>query len=236
MLPSTIQSFILNTHNSIIVRIDYIISLADKSLGTKYYTEDSFFRHYWVSSESFNEFESASASFIFGLYGDNHPYYTSFKKALTNCKPDNVLAGKGILQSIKAEVTNGWLTGYKGLVSAEIFSDLLEMAEYLLSEQYKDPSAVMVGSILEEHLRQLCSKHGISISDSKNERQIPRKADSLNVDLAIQGIYNKLDQKSVTSWLDLRNKAAHGNYKEYTIQQVELMLQGVRDFIVRNHL
>ena len=38
---------------------------------------------------------------------------------------------------------------------AELFADFLEMADYLLSEGYKDPAAVLGGSMLEEHLRQL---------------------------------------------------------------------------------
>ena len=55
----------------------------------------------------------------------------------------------------------------------------------------------------------------------------------MNSELASANIYNKLDQKSITSWLDLRNKAAHGQYLEYTKEQVELMYQGVTNFISR---
>ena len=44
---------------------------------------------------------------------------------------------------------------------------------------------------------------------------------------------NNLDT-TVTAWLDLRNKAAHGNYSEYNDNQVKQMIMGVRDFIIRN--
>jgi hypothetical protein len=47
---------------------------------------------------------------------------------------------------------------------------------------------------------------------------------------------NKLDQKNVTAWLDLRNKAAHGKYTEYQKDQVELMMQGVTQFMARNSI
>jgi len=46
-------------------------------------------------------------------------------------------------------------------------------------------------------------------------------------------VYNKLDQKNVTAWLDLRNKAAHGKYDEYTKEHVELLMQGVLNFFTR---
>jgi hypothetical protein len=43
-------------------------------------------------------------------------------------------------------------------------------------------------------------------------------------------VYGKLDQKNVTAWLDLRNKAARSHYSEHTHEQVALLLGGVRDF------
>lgn len=55
----------------------------------------------------------------------------------------------------------------------------------------------------------------------------------MNAELATEGAYNKLDQKSVTAWLDLRNKAAHAQYSEYTLEQVTTMLSGVREFAAR---
>jgi len=106
------------------------------------------------------------------------------------------------------------------------------MAEYLLEEGYKDPAAVITGSTLEEHLRKLCTKNGIDIMSSGKLR--PKKADGMNSELAKQGVYSKLELKSVTAWLDLRNKAAHGKYSEYNENQVKQLIIGVRDFIVRN--
>ena len=56
----------------------------------------------------------------------------------------------------------------------------------------------------------------------------------MNADLAQAAVYSRLDQKSVTSWQDLRNKAAHGGFSEYTATQVDIMLAGVRDFVARH--
>lgn len=124
----------------------------------------------------------------------------------------------------------------KDLVTAEIFSDFLEMAKYLLDENYKDASAVMIGSVLEEHLRQLSIRNGIPAEVLKDNKKVAKKADTLNSEIASKNVYNKLEQKNVTAWLDLRNKAAHGKYSEYSKQQVEIMYLGVLDFISRNSL
>ena len=84
---------------------------------------------------------------------------------------------------------------------------------------------------LEEHLRKLAAKHGVAAEKSDGA---PRKADTLNAELAKAGAYNKLEQKSVTAWLDLRNKAAHGAYDEYDHRQVASLIQSARDFMVRH--
>jgi hypothetical protein len=215
-------------------RVAALISLADRTLATTKHPQSIGIST--VDRELFNELRTSSLSFIRSLYGENHIYYKDFDKYLLRWEPSETERARGILKAIKSEIDNGWLTSVKGLVSAEIFSDFLDMAEHLLSENYKDPAAVMIGSVLEEHLRQLCDKNGIATTETKNGKQVPKKADLLNADLAGQSIYNKLDQKSVTAWLDLRNKAAHGKYSEYNQSQVELMLQGVTEFMARNSI
>jgi hypothetical protein len=210
-------------------RIDQLISIAGQVLSTKR-TNDY---NSYVSAEQFNEFRSASLSFLKNTFGTEHPYYMEFNKKVNDASPYLTEEGRGILKAVKNEIDGGWAFTVKGLISAEIFSNFLEMAEYLLTEGYKDPAAVMAGSVLEEHLRQLCIKNSIPIESIKDGKPIPKKADLINSQLASANIYNKLDQKSITSWLDLRNKAAHGQYSEYTKEQVVFMSQGITNFISR---
>ena len=115
-----------------------------------------------------------------------------------------------------------------------MFDDFLEMAQHLFDEGYKDAAAVIVGASLETHLRNLCLKNGIDtvLKTSKGDR--PKKADQMNGELSQAGHYSKLDLKGVTAWLDLRNKAAHGHFDQYTIEQVGLLISGVRNFIARS--
>lgn len=186
-----------------------------------------------VSSEQFTEFRAATLSFLKNTFGADHPFYVEFNKQAKEASPYDTEEGRGILKAVKQEIDGGWLFTVKGLVSAEIFSDFLEMAEYLLKEGYKDPAAVMTGSVLEEHIRQLCLRNSIPVETIKDGKPNPKKADLMNSELASANIYNKLDQKSITSWLDLRNKAAHGKYSEYTKEQVDLMYLSVTNFISR---
>jgi hypothetical protein len=139
-----------------------------------------------------------------------------------------------IALALKSDLETDALETAAELLHGELFADFMEMAQHLLSEGYKDASAVVAGAALESHLRQLCHKNSIPTDVSTNGQTRPKKADSLNSDLAGVNTITKLDQKSVTAWLDLRNKAAHGRFNEYTKEQVELVLSGIRDFMLRH--
>jgi hypothetical protein len=137
---------------------------------------------------------------------------------------------RGILKAIRSDYEAGYTQSVVELVRADVFADFLDMADYLIEQNYKDPAAVIVGSVLEEHLRKLCQKKGLEILKPDGS---PKKADTLNAELTSANVYSKLELKNVTAWLDLRNKAAHGHYTEYQKEHVDLMLQGVRDFATR---
>src|SRR5258708_27004361 len=139
----------------------------------------------------------------------------------------------GVMQALRNDVADGFLKSVRELVHGELFSDFLDMADFLLSEGYKDAAAVMGGGVLVSHLRQLCIKHSVDLEVTLGNDSRVKKSNQLNADLAKQKVYSLLDQKQVTAWLDLRNKAAHAKYGEYTKEQVVLMLQGIRNFIAR---
>ena len=133
----------------------------------------------------------------------------------------------GALESIKYELENGLLSDIQKLLQADIFSDFLEMGEHLLKEGYKDAAAVIIGSVLEDTLRKLCDSNGINTVNPKGK---PLTIDPLNSELAKAEVYNKLIQKQITSWADLRNNAAHGHFDKYDDKQVEMMLIFVQTF------
>ena len=79
----------------------------------------------------------------------------------------------------------------------------------MLSSGYYQPAAVIAGAVLEDGLSKLCQRRGISL---------PAKPpiNPMNDALAKDGAYNSLVQKRVTALADLRNKAAHGKFSEFS--------------------
>jgi hypothetical protein len=168
--------------------------------------------------------------------GQNSPYSRQAEKiretsAGEHWRVENLV---GVVQSLSADMKAGYLQSLEELVHGELFGDFLDMSQHLVQSGYKDAAAVIAGSSLEAHLRQLAKRLRVPTEQSTGRGLEPKKAETLNADLVKAGAYTILDQKNVTAWLDLRNKAAHGKYSEYTKEQVDLLIDSIRNFLTRH--
>jgi len=171
------------------------------------------------------------------ITGTNSSYYREIQEIKELKKPIDSKKLKyfiGPLDALYSDLQSDYLKSLSELISGDIFSDYLDMAEHLFNESYKDAAAVIAGSTLEEHLRKLCQNFSIDITIKTKKGIKPKKADQMNSDLVKQNVYSTSEQKQITAWLAIRNDAAHGNYSNYTSDQVKLLIQGVRDFFIRN--
>lgn len=86
----------------------------------------------------------------------------------------------GLLDALVADFAKGRLATFEELIHADMAGDYLQQADALLRSGYKDPALVLAGSVLEQHLRSLATKNGVSVFSGGH----PKKADTLNADLA----------------------------------------------------
>lgn len=112
------------------------------------------------------------------------------------------------------------------LITADAFSDILEQADYLLSEGYKDAATVLIGAVLESTLRKLCDNNNLVYSKTAT-------ISPLNDLLLKNKVYNLVIHKQIIVWAQVRNDAAHGHFDKYTKNQVQDTLKWVKDFIGR---
>ncbi len=172
---------------------------------------------------------------IRNLYGEKSQHFDSYTRALSQDNFYNLHSNYyehftqafGVARAIQHDLSHGLLVNFKSLVQAEMFADFLEMGEYLLTEGYKDAAAVIIGSVLEDGLRKLCQRASLSLVADSGK---PLTIDPMNAQLAKADVYSKLVQKQITTWAHIRNKAAHGEFGEYTLEQVKMMLLFVQSF------
>ena len=65
----------------------------------------------------------------------------------------------GALKALREDYENNYLQSFNEMIDANLFTDILEQAKYLLSEGYFRASAVVAGVALESHLRKLAEKN-----------------------------------------------------------------------------
>ncbi|MGK5449133.1 hypothetical protein [Streptomyces radiopugnans] len=154
-------------------------------------------------------------------------YMKQLDTARRRVQPYRLREVRIVALGLRDDLVAGWVESVVELVHADTYRDYLEMAEGLLAKGYKDAAAVITGTSLEVHVRALCAKNNVTTAVAGK----PKKADTMNADLRKAGVYDGLQQKEVTAWMDLRNKAAHGDYADYDRDQVRRLIGGVEAFM-----
>jgi hypothetical protein len=162
------------------------------------------------------------------LVGPDHTYAAEFTKCTNNELRPRRDAGIEILCALRSDIEDGYLKKISTLISAEVFSDFLEMAKHLCEEGYKDPAASLAGAVLENGLRRIAVNQGITVTDKDD-------LNSLRDKCAQKRVYNNLIRQQIVSWTTIQNSADHGQFDAYDSQQVASMISDIRAFL-SNHL
>ncbi len=178
-----------------------------------------------VNSELAHQWGTSCLNLLSRVFGLDSVHYKNFEAQYPKFRDYSpVNRALGILRAAKDDYEQGYLFNTRILIEADVFDEFLEQAGHLLDSGYYQPAAVVIGSVLEDGLRKLCARHDIPLPAKP-------KLDTMNATFAKQGVYSKLTQKRITALADIRNKAAHGEWDEFTETDVENMLRDVRQFM-----
>lgn len=177
-----------------------------------------------VSNSIFSGWRAGSLSFLEQIFGKESVMLEEFRKKCKDRYYTEAERGQSILKAAKEEIESGYLKRLETLVSADIFSNFIEMSEHLLEQGYKEPAASLVGAVLEDGLRRITVNNNITLKSKED-------ISSLNKKLADVKVYSRLTQKKIQVWNDIRNNSDHGKFDEFKENDVKDMLKGVQDFL-----
>lgn len=189
--------------------------------------------HWTRNSQLAMQWTVSVLTLIATVLGKENDFYTSFKVSSDEISKFSesrgvVAKAQGILVAAKDTYENGYLFNIQQRITADVFSDFLEQAEYLLDGGYHGPAAVTAGCVLEDGLRKMCDKEGITFPAGKKPT-----LSVYNQELAKKGIYSTMTLHQVNALAALRNDAAHGDWNKFTNDDVKKMIVDVRDFMVK---
>ena len=119
----------------------------------------------WGASKIITQVKSA----VNRIVGTESEYYKRIDQILLNYQKmkdsyyDKLAVVIGVAEALYSDIKSDYLKDLVEIIHDEIFSNYLEMAEFLLEEGFKDASAVISGSTLEEHIRKLAIKNRIDV-------------------------------------------------------------------------
>lgn len=212
------------TEEKILQRIDQLVEKGEQAKNHYIPSPPNVLGAGHIDHSIYNEWKNNTENLIVKIAGENSHYYKNFREVVKNPWPEHVQSGIGILKALKDDMQAGFLLEIKELVIAELFTDFLDMANHLLEAGYKDPSASLVGAVLEDGLRKIALKNSVEVKTSDD-------IGSLNTKLGDKEVYNRLVQKQIQAWKAVRDSADHGKFNEYKKEDVDAMLQGIQRFL-----
>lgn len=159
--------------------------------------------------------------------GVNSIHYIELDKCIGdgNLSEDGVKSVKGIIVGALDDFENGFTTGQEILIAGEIFDSVLEEAKHLLATDHKEAAAVLGRVTIEDSLKRIARRE--VIDDTLN-------ASRINDALKKNGNYMQPQWRLIQSWLDIGNASAHGNFNDFTKNDVGNMLTGIGQFMANN--
>lgn len=214
----------MTVEDRIVQRLDQLIEKGDAVVATHKPNRPNMFGFTTLASGIFAEWRTQVQSFLTNLLGSDHVYVRNFQEEVQDGYRSHVHSGQGILRAVREDVLGGYLVDAKTLISAEVFTDFLQMAEHLSECGYKDPAASLCGAVLEDGLRRIAAKAAVKVRSRED-------LTSLNHKCADAGVFSRLVQRKIQVWTDVRNSADHGEFHNYAEQDVQDMLKGVGQFL-----
>jgi hypothetical protein len=155
-------------------RLDRLIAKADKVRKTYRQIPIGYEREYTnLDHGSFMEWRAQAHSFLVGLLDAEHAYVENFTSRVVHPYAEHLDEGEGILRAVREDVEAGYLAEIRILISAEVFTDFLEMAEHLHEIGYIHPAASLTGAVLKDGTRRIA--HAKSVAVRSGNRSLAEK-------------------------------------------------------------
>ena len=137
-----------------------------------------------------------------------------------------------VLRSASRSIEKGYIRNLEFQIANEVFDNVLQESKHFIYEKdppNKDIGAMLLRIVLEDNLKRICEKEGIETKTKKGYEETPNK---LNEKLKEKDFYNSTQESQIRAWLELGNKAHHGKFDEYKIDEVKNFYTGLESFIV----
>lgn len=208
-------------------RLARLSELGSDLLETRYKSDVS--HQEFVEAGAFREWRVGCVAFLREALGEDSPYTKEFEFNCDSPYLSAVARGQAVLRAAREYIDFGPVARVEELVAAEIFTDLLGIAERLLREQRVSAGVVVACSVLEDVMRRSARHRKIAIRENVDDLS------ELNAKMGSAGVYGAVLQQRIDEWAAMRLRAEAGQLGSEMRIGADMLLRGVREF-VNDHL
>jgi len=207
----------MSTRTSLLKRFDELIEFGNnlRSLGT--------------SSEEFTprkaRWQTSCLHMLKKVFGAESVYFERFSKTLRYTDESQLTWGLELMKGAKEEIEKGLLYKIERLITVDFFDSVIEQAEYLLKNAFKDVAAVLGRVVIENTLKDIAKRETFAVPEKI-------KLSELNQLLWKKSVYAKNVWRTIQAQIDLGNDAAHGRFDKYDEKSVGTMLTWIRETLL----
>ena len=208
-------------------RLARLSELGSDLLETRYKSDVS--HQEFVNAGAFREWRVGCVAFLREALGEDSPYTKEFEFNCDSPYLSAVARGQAVLRAAREYIDFGPVARVEELVAAEIFTDLLGIADRLLRGQCVSAGVVVACSVLEDVMRRSARHRKIAIRENVDDLS------GLNAKMKAAGVYGAVLQERIDEWAAMRTRAEAGQLSPEMRVGADMLLRGVRDF-VNDHL
>lgn len=160
------------------------------------------------------------------VHPSGHPNVQRAIYAINNSTLHGLEILEGILRGTVANLESGLISSIESRIAVEITGDFLDSARTLLNEGQKDPAAVLACIALEDTLKRLATRHGLSELRDKEMSVVAAS-------LFAAKLLDKSALQSINSFKSLRNAALHAQWHEVSEASVAMLMAFLPPFVNR---
>jgi hypothetical protein len=208
-------------------RLARLSELGSELLETRYKSDVS--HQEFVDAGAFREWRVGCVAFLREALGEDSPYTKEFEFNCDSPYLSAVARGHAVLRAAREYIDFGPVARVEELVAAEIFTDLLGIAERLLRGHHLAAGVVVACSVLEDVMRRGARHRKIAIRENVDDLSV------LNTKMSAAGVYGVAWQQQIEEWAGMRTRAEAGEFAPAMRAKADALLRGVREF-VNDHL
>jgi hypothetical protein len=177
-----------------------------------------------VDGIAWNHFITSTRNLIQAAFGEKSVHFRAFDRLFERFYGSALINSvKGVFLAAANDFDCG-LVDIDSVIAGEIFADFTRLASRALEEGHKDVAAVLASAALEDAMKKLAMKNGITLSDNSDLSQIINALKSARV---IGGT-----QAAMLSGMPkLRNAAMHADWGKITDPEVRGLIAFVEGLI-----